>query len=210
MRTVEFVEWKDPFENEHNNPSMYTSDDDDDSDKWKNYKNNRKIVRTDKSSGPILVSRFGIIPLTEDGIPSRSHNLWMMHTNFDINPEVESIVCKIPGVESFDVFTRYRARISFGKLFSENDVKDEIERILTTEKIPESKIIHNIFLKEIINKAKAKYKVWAVVVLKENNGFKIFSGKDKEEVLKMIESLEIESKVVSWENEDKNEENSDE
>lgn len=82
---------------------------------------------------PLYVGSMGIVPLTEHNSPSKTFNFWMGHTNFDLTIKEVTKIEKIPGVESLDVFTRYRFRVGIGKMFKAAEVMSSIESALCDE-----------------------------------------------------------------------------
>lgn len=74
----------------------------------------------------VMATPMGIIPVTEYTASGKIFNFWTGHTNFDITEKIATIIEKIDGVESLDVFTRYRFRISVGKAFSDSVVMRNI------------------------------------------------------------------------------------
>ena len=74
----------------------------------------------------VLATTMGIIPFNEHTDCSRIFNFWVGHTNFDLTKNIAEILQSIEGVETLDIFTRYRFRISFGKAFDERQVIDNI------------------------------------------------------------------------------------
>ena len=81
----------------------------------------------------LVISPLGFLPLEEHADPAVVYGFWLMHTNFDITPEVQLLGSTVAGVESWNTFTRYRARVSFGKLFTSADVKMAIQKVLGCE-----------------------------------------------------------------------------
>lgn len=79
-----------------------------------------------------LVTNMGIIPFNEYTDCTKIFNFWTGHTNFDLTKKIANILQSIDGVETLDVFTRYRFRISFGKAFDERQVIDSINQIIKT------------------------------------------------------------------------------
>lgn len=55
---------------------------------------------------------------------------WMMHTDFPITEEMKEELDYFPGIEMFDVVTKYRARVGIGKCFDPEQVKLGIEEFL--------------------------------------------------------------------------------
>ena len=72
----------------------------------------------------------GVIPIPEYGKPSSIFNFWTIHSNFNITARVSHAIEETPGIETWDVFTRYRGRVAIGKVFNERDVKQEMERLV--------------------------------------------------------------------------------
>lgn len=114
-KAIKFEKWEDPMF------PFHEDEDDDYEDRLRKYSNNGVLT---------LVGPMGIVPLNERNIPGKTYNFWIIHTNFDIGDKEKSILEKLPGVETLDIFTRYRVRIGIGKVFDEDDVKTEIEKQL--------------------------------------------------------------------------------
>jgi len=80
----------------------------------------------------IVATPMGIIPMTEYTMPSKIFNFWVGHTNFPVTEGVKNIIEKADGVETLDIFTKYRFKLSIGKMFTSADVKTGIEKKLKT------------------------------------------------------------------------------
>jgi hypothetical protein len=80
--------------------------------------------------GHVIAGPMGLIPVNEHGDPAVVYDFWMAHTNFDIDQAVEGIGSSVPGVESWDTFSRYRARVAFGKAFQRSEVMHAIQEAL--------------------------------------------------------------------------------
>lgn len=74
----------------------------------------------------VMATPMGIIPVTEYTASGKIFNFWTGHTNFNITEKIATIIEKIDGVESLDIFTRYRFRISVGKAFDDSSVMRNI------------------------------------------------------------------------------------
>jgi hypothetical protein len=85
---------------------------------------NKKPVR------PVVPTPIGLIPVHVFGNFAANCEFWMGSANFDITPPVGLIIEATPGVEIFDVVTRYRFRIAVGPCFKFADVKIAIEEAL--------------------------------------------------------------------------------
>jgi len=73
-----------------------------------------------------IITPFGIMPYDEYNSIGRSFNFWIGHTNFDITNNIVDIIELASGVETLDVFTRYRFRIGIAQLFTSADVMSDI------------------------------------------------------------------------------------
>jgi hypothetical protein len=75
---------------------------------------------------PFMFTPMGIIPYTESTASSKIFNFWTGHTNFNLSQKICDIIEQTEGVESLDIFTRYRFRISVGKVFIDSEVMRKI------------------------------------------------------------------------------------
>jgi len=73
-----------------------------------------------------IATPMGIIPINESTASGKIFNFWVGHTNFDITNALALIIEETPGVETLDVFTRYRFRIGIGKAFHDSKVMRDI------------------------------------------------------------------------------------
>lgn len=75
---------------------------------------------------PMIITPFGFVPYTENTATGKIFNFWVGHTNFNITKAISKIIEESPGVETLDVFTRYRFRIGIGKAFKDSSVMHSI------------------------------------------------------------------------------------
>jgi hypothetical protein len=75
-----------------------------------------------------MITPMGVMPITENTDSGKIFNFWIGHTNFDITHNIARTIEGCEGVESLDIFTRYRFRISIGKIFKEADVMHNINQ----------------------------------------------------------------------------------
>lgn len=111
------LDFKDDYDYEektYNDSSLYEENED------KAYKPSVKVIMTP----------MGIIPYNENTASSKIFNFWIGHTNFDISAYICSLIQKQPGVETLDIFTRYRFRIGIGKLFDQKEIMLNINQIV--------------------------------------------------------------------------------
>ena len=81
----------------------------------------------------VITTPMGIIPLNDNTASNKIFNFWTGHTNFDITANIFKIIEDVEGVETLDVFTRYRLRIAVGKAFDDSIVMRNINKKLYRE-----------------------------------------------------------------------------
>ena len=84
-------------------------------------KNNNKHIK-------VIATPMGIVPVNENTCSGKIFNFWVGHTNFDITRNIAAIIESTQGVETLDVFTRYRFRISIGKAFNDSIVMRTVNK----------------------------------------------------------------------------------
>lgn len=86
-------------------------------------------------NGPIkMVSTpMGIIALDGNMNSSKIFNFWTGHANFDITKDIRDVIKGTDGVETLDVYTRYRFRVGVGKAFSDSEVMRKINQNVYNE-----------------------------------------------------------------------------
>jgi hypothetical protein len=72
------------------------------------------------------------MPLTEQSLASSYFKFWVGHTNFKITTSFHKIISDIDGVETLDIFSPYRFRISVAKLFRDRDVMSNIRKSMVS------------------------------------------------------------------------------
>jgi hypothetical protein len=85
----------------------------------------KEIVKSQKNI-KVMATPMGIIPVTENTASGKIFNFWTGHTNFNITRRIVSLIEETEGVETLDIFTRYRFRISVGKAFDDSSVMRNI------------------------------------------------------------------------------------
>ena len=80
-----------------------------------------------------IATPMGIIPFNDNTASGKIFNFWMGHTNFDISKNIVNIIEKIDGVETLDIFTRYRFRIAIGKAFDDSQIMRNINKKIYSE-----------------------------------------------------------------------------
>ena len=82
---------------------------------------------------------FGVLPLTEQAMASKSFKFWVGHANFKLTKTFYQIIGEHPGIETLDILTPYRFRIAVGQMFVDRDVmtsvRDKMVQYVATNKI---------------------------------------------------------------------------
>lgn len=128
--------WRDPYGSDdiseindylmNNNNTEEYNDEEDASDSTLN---NHDIKNNFfKPKMPFMFTPMGIIPYTESTASGKLFNFWTGHTNFNISKKISDIIENTEGIETFDIFTRYRFRIAVGKAFIDSDVMRTINK----------------------------------------------------------------------------------
>jgi hypothetical protein len=116
--------WVDPFGLD-NDEAKWSNYDDDTPEDVQDYISE---IAANNNSIKVIASPLGIIPYNENTASSKIFNFWVGHANFSITPDIVKILEVIDGVETLDVFTRYRFRIAIGKCFKDSDVMADIDQ----------------------------------------------------------------------------------
>jgi hypothetical protein len=86
----------------------------------------KKAIVNSHKNIRVMATPMGIIPVTENTASGKIFNFWTGHTNFNITRKIVSLIEETEGVETLDIFTRYRFRMSVGKAFDDSSVMRNI------------------------------------------------------------------------------------
>jgi len=123
---IMWEKWVDPFEFEELNSDIEDSFNEGDEDEPM-YKHNVKNIKCQ-----LIATPFGIIPINENTASSKIFNFWTGHTDFTITKKIGEIIENTTGVETLNIFTKYRFRAAFGKAFKDSDIMRKINRNVYT------------------------------------------------------------------------------
>lgn len=214
-RKIVWRKWQDPMlplVSKNKLAETHYEEEDDDDPEFQAYKDEfgcREDVETIDNNrilkhalGPAIISNNGIVPFLESNIPSALFNFWSLDANFTLSKDVVEAICAVPGVETVDVFTRYRLRLAIGRSFKEKDVKLAIEQaVCKPEPAKDEKQAGRADdkmanMKTMLAK---KFAHWAIFVM-PNGRLEFAGGKTVDEVkTKSEQYATATSVVVSWE-----------
>lgn len=112
--------WSNPLINNSSINKEYNDVDDDDA-----YLDEDNHEFNNKTTN-VVITPLGIIPFDELKDCDTIFNFWTGHTNFSISEIVAENIEGVDGVETLDIFTRYRFRIGIGKAFKDGEVMSNI------------------------------------------------------------------------------------
>lgn len=117
--------WKDPFgfENEETDENIEKNIEDIEDEESTKIKTQVKKIKCQ-----IITTPFGVIPVDENTASSEIFNFWTGHTNFAVSQDISKIIEDTSGVETLNVFTKYRFRIAIGKAFKDSSVMRKINQ----------------------------------------------------------------------------------
>jgi hypothetical protein len=116
--------WVDPFDFEESDMNMGEDDYlNENSFDETIYKHKYKNIKCQ-----IITTPFGIIPINEHTASGKIFNFWTGHTNFAVTKKIADIIENTSGVETLNVFTKYRFRIAVGKAFKDSEIMRKINR----------------------------------------------------------------------------------
>lgn len=126
---ITWQKWIDPFGRDEDDKDYdpYLGDYDNDMDSVKSANDEPEPPASILKSGiRAIATPMGIIPMNDNTISSKIFNFWVGHTNFDLTKSVVDMIEQTDGVETLDIFTRYRFRIAVGKVFDDSSVMRDI------------------------------------------------------------------------------------
>jgi hypothetical protein len=126
---IVWEKWVDPLglEQEESYINEFFEDDqNDDNDSIDNVVDNFDDNKKPPKNMRVLSTPMGLIPMDQTLSAGKVFNFWVGYTNFNITKPIAYIIEKTNGVETLDIFTRYRFRIGVGKLFEDGEVMREI------------------------------------------------------------------------------------
>lgn len=136
---ISWQKWLDPFGSDdaemlEHDPYLADYEEESDNSTENIDEDNRKHNKINTTQRvKVMATPMGIIPVTDNTMSGKIFNFWVGHTNFDITHKVADVIEKTDGVETLDIFTRYRFRIAVGKAFDDSSVMRDINKRVYSE-----------------------------------------------------------------------------
>jgi hypothetical protein len=134
---VVWQKWVDPFgfDDEEEELSSFINDQADETEyNQSSTLPDQEIIQNMKASTiKVMATPMGIIPINDNTASGKIFNFWIGHTNFNITKKIAGVIETISGVETLDIFTRYRFRIAVGKAFNDSEVMRDINNTIYKE-----------------------------------------------------------------------------
>jgi len=127
--------WQDPFGEKDDNIDLddeYTNFFDSENESYESEgeeDREKEYVKdiTQNKQIKVIATPMGIVPINDNTASGKIFNFWVGHTNFNLTKNITKIIEEIRGIETLDIFTRYRFRIAIGKAFNESTVKQDLQ-----------------------------------------------------------------------------------
>lgn len=164
-RKIAWEKWKNPFKDNIQQEGMM----------YEEYSDDNYIIEEPQK---IKSTPFGVINSIANQFADKSFDFWILHTNFNITPKIAEQIEAIDGIETIEVYTRYRLRIGIPNsgLFCSEKIKEKIENTLcglSDEKIAETFVgVDKGVFDRVIDKCKKlneKFENWSLWMLPNGN-----------------------------------------
>lgn len=126
-KIIKWMKWVDPMnraedeeENEFVEENIYEQETE--YDKAQEIKFSKQIV---------LTTIFGAVPLHSNNKIEKFFNFYVGHTNFKITQQIKTVIDDWDGIETLDIFSPYRFRVSIGLAFDTKEVLKGLTEALT-------------------------------------------------------------------------------
>ncbi len=142
---------------------------------WEQYRHGSVPKDEDDDDEPnksqIMNTPFGTFRVDDSMNPFKQFNFWLANTNFKITRRTREILNNIDGIEAVVFLTRYRFIVGIGKLFTQKDVCNAIDKALTKS------FKFALFIKEDLNeklstlqnRLEEGFKFWAIYSFPNGN-----------------------------------------
>jgi hypothetical protein len=75
-----------------------------------------------------IFGAMGYLTATEDNLVAKKFKFWVGQANFSITANIAEVISLVQGVETLDIWTRYRFRVGIGTLFEDKKIMCSIRK----------------------------------------------------------------------------------
>jgi len=177
---IVWEKWRDPMLTNYLDEEWPGSDLDEDEDKIPVHTVERQ---------PVMHTPFGMLSVLDASMACKQFDFWMMHTNFDITEGLANVIENLPGVETLEIYTRYRARLGFPRsgLFTARDVMHSVQQAVDDiHHMDQNQVLEGLDISiaehvmEARDKVEKKYEHWAIWMVPNGNLEVVGSDTDDE------------------------------
>lgn len=121
---IVWEKWKDPLLTQLGNSDTQN----DEEDEYEEPDFNQYNERPKKALWPaqVVMTPFGFLSINENLPIGEVFNFWIAHSNFAITKKISNMIEETEGVETLEVYTKYRFKIGVGKAFSDSETMRHI------------------------------------------------------------------------------------
>lgn len=116
---IHWEKWHDPYEVDSPPNPMQENDQ---SEAWAD----PSEVQT---TAKYMFTPMGYIAISEAMTLTKRFNFWIGHTNYQLTRLNVQLIENVHGVETLDVWTKYRFRVGIGKLFKDRNVMYQMRQV---------------------------------------------------------------------------------
>ncbi len=118
---IHWEKWADPYEVDLVNDQETQENNDDEG--WKDHPQEVQVA------GKYIFTPMGYVAVSDAMTLTKRFNFWMGHTNYELNNFNVQLLENINGVETLDIWTKYRFRVGIGKLFKDGTVMYQMKQV---------------------------------------------------------------------------------
>jgi len=117
---IHWEKWLDPYEVDVVNNQLGQENNEDEG--WAEPSQELQVA------GKYIFTPMGYVAISDAMTLTKRFNFWMGHTNYELNNFNVNLLENIDGVETLDIWTKYRFRVGIGKLFKDRTVMYQMKQ----------------------------------------------------------------------------------
>lgn len=118
---IHWEKWADPYEVDMvNNPPEQENNED---EGWQESSQEIQIT------GKYIFTPMGYVAVSDAMTLTKRFNFWVGHTNHELTRVNVQLLENVDGVETLDIWTKYRFRVGIGRLFQDGKVMYQMKQV---------------------------------------------------------------------------------